>query len=69
MAARALYPGSSLADLYDEIAMPPELRTAHQKNDIAVMEAYGFDVKTMNEADCVAALMQMYQELAKAQKG
>ena len=47
--------------------MPPELRTAHQKNDIAVMDAYGFDVKSMNEADCAAALMQMYQELAKAQ--
>ncbi|MDO5295493.1 MAG: methylase [bacterium] len=68
LAARALYPDSSLADLYDEIAMPPELRTAHQKNDIAVMEAYGFDVRTMNEADCVAALMQRYQELVKAQK-
>ena len=67
LAARALYPDSSLADLYDEIAMPPELRTAHQKNDIAVMDAYGFDVKSMNEADCAAALMQMYQELVKAQ--
>ncbi len=62
-----MYPDSSLADLYDEIAMPPELRTAHQKNDIAVMEAYGFDVKTINEAYCAAALMQMYQELVKAQ--
>lgn len=44
--------------------MPPELRTAHQKNDIAVMEAYGFDVKTMNEADRVAALMQRYKKLS-----
>lgn len=40
--ARALYPDSSLADLYDEAAMPPELRKAHQQNDIAVMQAYGF---------------------------
>ena len=40
--ARALYPDCSLADLYDEIAMPPELRKAHQFNDKAVMQAYGF---------------------------
>ncbi len=64
-----MYPDSSLADLYDEIAMPPELRTAHQKNDIAVMEAYGFDVESMNEADCAAALMQMCRESVKAQEG
>ena len=43
--ARALYPDSSLADLYDELTMPPELRKAHQNNDRAVMQAYGFDVK------------------------
>ena len=63
--ARALYPNSSLADLYDEVAMPPELRKAHQANDRAVMEAYGFDVKTMTESSCVAELMRMYQRLAK----
>ncbi len=61
--ARALYPDSCLADLYDEIAMPPELRKAHQANDRAVMQAYGFDVKTMTESTCVAELMKMYQEL------
>ena len=61
--ARALYPDCSLADLYDEIAMPPELRKAHQANDKAVMQAYGFDVKTMTESTCVAELMKMYQEL------
>lgn len=65
--ARALYPNSSLADLYDPLTMPPELRKAHQLNDKAVMQAYGFDVKTMSEADCVAALMKMYQELTAAQ--
>ena len=63
--ARALYPDCSLADLYDEIAMPPELRKAHQANDKAVMQAYGFDVKTMTESTCVAELMKMYQNLVK----
>ena len=61
--ARALYPDSSLSDLYDELAMPPELRKAHQANDRAVMQAYGFDVKTMTESSCVAELMKMYQKL------
>lgn len=61
--ARALYPGCSLADLYDELTMPPELRKAHQANDRAVMQAYGFDVKTMTESSCVAELMKMYQKL------
>lgn len=61
--ARALYPDCSLADLYDEVTMPPELRKAHQANDRAVMRAYGFDVKTMTESSCVAELMKMYQKL------
>lgn len=61
--ARALYPDCSLADLYDEAAMPPELRKAHQQNDRAVMSAYGFSVKDMTESTCVAALMKMYQHL------
>ena len=61
--ARALYPDCSLADLYDEVTMPPELRKAHQQNDRAVMQAYGFDVKTMTESSCVAELMRMYREL------
>lgn len=63
--ARALYPDCSLADLYDEVAMPPELRKAHQANDKAVMQAYGFDVKSMTESTCVAELMKMYEELVK----
>ena len=62
--ARKLYPDSSLADLYDELTMPKELRKAHQENDRAVMEAYGFSTK-MTESECVAKLMEMYQELAK----
>lgn len=63
--ARALYPDCSLADLYDEIAMPPELRKAHQQNDRAVMQAYGFDVATTTETSCVAELMRMYQRLVE----
>lgn len=63
--ARALYPDCSLADLYDEIAMPPELRKAHQQNDRAVMQAYGFDVATTTETSCVAELMRRYQKLVE----
>ena len=66
--ARALYPEASLADLYDELTMPPELRTAHQQNDRAVMQVYGFSVRDMTESSCVAALMKMYQQLNE-QKG
>lgn len=60
--ARALYPDSSLADLYDEVLMPPELRKAHQENDRAVMRAYGFSIKDMTETKCVAELMRLYQQ-------
>ena len=63
--ARALYPDCSLADLYDEVAMPPELRKAHQANDKAVMQAYGFWGKLNTESACVAELMKMYQNLTK----
>lgn len=65
--ARAKYPDSSLADLYDPLTMPQDLQKAHSRNDYAVMKAYGFDVKTMSEADCVAALMKMYQELTASE--
>ena len=63
--ARALYPDASLADLYDETTMPPELRRAHQNNDRAVMQAYGFKVGEMTESMCVAELMKMYQRLTE----
>ena len=56
--ARALYPDCSLADLYDESVMPPELRKAHQQNDKAVMQAYGFWGKLNTETECVAELMK-----------
>ncbi len=63
--ARALYPDNSFADLYDEVTMPIELRKAHQDNDRAVMQAYGFDVKTTTESSCVAHLFELYQALTK----
>ncbi len=63
--ARAKFPELSLAQLYDEVMMPPELRKAHQDNDRAVMAAYGFDVKTMTESQCVAELFKLYQQLAQ----
>jgi len=62
--ARALYPDSSLADLYDDLSMPVELRKAHQENDRAVMQAYGFPVKSsFTESQCVAELFKMYKEM------
>ncbi len=67
--ARAIYPDSSLADLYDETSMPPELRKAHQDNDRAVMAAYGWTKNHpaySSESACVAELMKMYQELVHA---
>ena len=70
--ARALYPDCSLADLYDDLTMPVELRKAHQENDRTVMEAYGFKKKDetgklrwLTESETVAELMKMYQELTK----
>ena len=63
--ARALYPDSSLADLYDEVTMPPELRKAHQNNDRAVMQAYGMSIKDTTESSCVAQLRKMYQTLTQ----
>ena len=60
--ARALYPDSSLADLYDELTMPPELRKAHQQNDRAVMAAYGF-APSMSESEIVARLFALYEAL------
>lgn len=69
--ARALYPDSNLADLYDPDVMPSELLKAHQKNNMAVMKAYGFYKRAGNkselysELETVSALMQMYQQLVQ----
>lgn len=65
--ARAKYPDCSLAYFYDELSMPPELRKAHQANDLAVMNAYGFDRK-INESECVAELMKLYQDMTDEKK-
>ena len=67
--ARALYPDSSLADLYDDLTMPLELRKAHQANDRAVMDAYGFTKGTAartSESACVTELMKLYQKKVSA---
>jgi hypothetical protein len=62
--ARSKFPNTSMADLYDEVTMPVELRKAHQENDRAVMQVYGFPVKsTFTESQCVAELFKLYQEL------
>lgn len=62
--ARAKYPDCSLADLYDELTMPAELRKAHQANDRTVMAAYGFSPK-MTESEVVAELFKMYEDLVR----
>ena len=62
LTAREKYKDCSLADLYDDVTMPPELRKAHQLNDKAVMEAYGFWGKVKTESECVSELMKMYQK-------
>jgi len=63
--ARSLYADKCLADMYgDKMYLYPELLTAHQQNDRAVMEAYGFPVKSsFTESQCVAELFKLYQEL------
>ena len=65
LTAREKYKDCSLADLYDEVTMPPELRKAHQLNDKAVMEAYGFWGKAKTESECVSELMKMYQKITR----
>jgi hypothetical protein len=65
--ARSLYADKCLADMYgDKMYLYPELLTAHQQNDRAVMEAYGFPVRSsFTESQCVAELFKLYQELTK----
>lgn len=64
--ARALYPECSLADLYGEnMFLYPELLKAHQKNDKAVLAAYGITSAHpafSSESACVAELMKLYQQ-------
>ena len=60
--ARAKYPDSSLADLYDPLTMPIELRKAHEANDKAVLNAYGLK-RDASESEIVACLFKMYEKL------
>ena len=64
--ARAAHPESSLADLYDPIAMPPDLRHAHQALDKAVDAAYGFgrggSRTGLTDAERVAFLFELYHK-------
>ncbi len=60
--ARDKFPDCSLAILYDEATMPPELRKAHQANDAAVMKLYGYK-PGMPEPAIVTDLMKRYQLL------
>lgn len=59
--ARALFPDCTLADLYDPLTMPSELRKAHRNLDAAVEKAYGRKFK--DDADRVAFLFERYKEL------
>ena len=65
--ARARYPESSLADLYDPLTMPPDLRAAHEANDRAVLAAYGLAPDTP-EPEIVAHLFKLYAEKVKETK-
>ncbi len=62
--ARNLYPDCSLYQLYDVDTMPPELLSAHQKNDREVMKAFGFKL-SMTDTEIMEALMKLYQKLIK----
>lgn len=62
--ARAKYPDSSLADLYDPTTMPYDLLQAHRLNDRAVMAAYRFSNR-MTETECVAKLFERYTDLTR----
>ena len=65
--SKANHTNMTLAQMYDEVTMPADLLTAHQLNDRAVMEAYGFDLD-MTESDIVSELMKMYKDLVEAEK-
>jgi len=62
--ARQVYPEASLADMYGNLIVFPDLLKAHRANDAAVLEAYGFP-KDPPESDIVARLFKMYQELTQ----
>ncbi len=64
LAIREKHPDLTIADMYNpRLGIVSDLLTAHQQNDKAVMQAYGFWGKLNTETECVAELMKMYQEL------
>ncbi|MDD7750424.1 MAG: class I SAM-dependent DNA methyltransferase [bacterium] len=63
-AVMAKYPDCSLADLYNETTMPPELRKVHLANDHAVLRAYGLKTD-ISEKTMVEYLFRKYSELTK----
>lgn len=66
--AREQYPDSTLAEMYSNLDLFPLLKKAHQQNDRAVMDAYGFVKGTearTSESACVAELMKLYQKLTE----
>jgi hypothetical protein len=65
--ARAKYPDASLADLYDPLTMPPDLRAAHEANDRAVLAAYGLAPDTP-EPEIVAHLFGLYAKATEVTK-
>ena len=65
--ARKNHPQNSLADLYDPLLMPIDLRKAHKANDTAVLEAYGLSTDA-TEHEIVAKLFEMYEKLIKDKK-
>ena len=63
MDVRAKYPDTKLADLYDELSMPKDLRDAHRKNDLAVTKAYGWEKFLDDEPKITVELLKLYERL------
>ena len=63
--ARKNYPDATLADLYDELTMPKDLRDAHRANDKAVAKIYGFEEILDDESAIVTELFKLYAALTK----
>jgi hypothetical protein len=60
--ARALYPDSTLAELYDPVLMPPELLKAHQRLDRAVERCYRPE-PFASDRERVEFLFALYEKL------
>ncbi|MDY4445001.1 DNA methyltransferase [Campylobacter sp.] len=66
--ARAEFSDCSLADLYNPLTMPANLRKAHERNDQAVLKIYAVN-KTATPSDIVKELFTRYETLSKDTKG